>query len=159
MREGGHVPVYGPTKTKKPRTIKLADSTMALLRAHKAHQGEVKLRNRTVYHDNGLIFAREGRQPGDVRTRQHAIGDPIEVNNIGQRALPGSSRPRASGRSISRPAAHGRDAHALGRHAGARRAETARPQQDRDDARDLRDVLPTDEDAAVEGLAQALGKS
>jgi integrase len=78
----GPQPVFGPTKTGRPRTIALAPETVALLRAHKAHQAEVKMANRTTYQDHGLVFAKEY---GDVRTHAACLGHPLQINNLGQR--------------------------------------------------------------------------
>lgn len=80
--KGGREPIFAPTKTKKARTIELAAETLALLRVHKQHQAEIKLRNRTVYRDHGLIFAKEW---GDLHGRQDSLGGPLQVQNIGQR--------------------------------------------------------------------------
>jgi len=82
LLSGGAEPVFAPTKTKAARTIELADETVRLLRAHKAHQAEIKLANRTTYADRGMIFAKEW---SDVRKRGDCLGHPLQVNNIGQR--------------------------------------------------------------------------
>jgi integrase len=82
LLKNGAEPVFGPTKGKKARTIEIAAETVALLRTHKAHQAEIKLRNRTVYRDHGLIFAKEW---GDLHGRAASLGGPLQVNNIGQR--------------------------------------------------------------------------
>jgi integrase len=74
--------VFGTTKTKTARTIELAAETLTLLKTHKAHQAEVKIKNRLVYHDLGLIFAKEWT---DVSRQHDVLGDPLQVNNIGQR--------------------------------------------------------------------------
>jgi integrase len=78
----GPSPVFGPTKTGKVRTIALSSETVNLLKAHKKHQAEVKLANRTVYHDHGLVFAKEW---SDVRKREECLGQPLQMNNLGQR--------------------------------------------------------------------------
>ena len=53
-----------------------------LLRAHRQHQAEIKMANRTVYRDYGLVFAKE---TSDVRRKRHLLGDPLQANNLGQR--------------------------------------------------------------------------
>jgi integrase len=51
---------------------------VALLRKHRGHQAELKLRNGAAYRDLGLVFAKE---PVD-RRRQDTLGDPIQVNHL-----------------------------------------------------------------------------
>jgi integrase len=75
-------PVYGPLKNRLLRTVETAPETVELLRTHKAHQAEAKLRNRTTYRDHGLVFAKEW---DDVRGRESSLGSPIQVNSLGQR--------------------------------------------------------------------------
>jgi integrase len=58
-------PVFGDTKTKKPRTIDLGPDTVRLLREHRRKQLEVKMKNRDIYRDHGLVFACELRDPRD----------------------------------------------------------------------------------------------
>ena len=68
-------PVFSSTKTGAIRTITLSAQTVALLKAHKAHQAEVKMANRQHYADHGLTFAKELTSPGS----------PIQANNISPR--------------------------------------------------------------------------
>jgi integrase len=75
LLDGGE---FGSTKTGKARTIELGVETLALLKAHKVHQAELKLRNRTVYHDGGLLFAREW----DEDIGRHRLGLPIAVKGL-----------------------------------------------------------------------------
>src|SRR5262245_20663443 len=78
----GPKPVFGPTKTGRPRTVSLAPETVELLKAHRSHQAEVKMANRTTYRDFGLVFAKEW---ADVRTASDTLGHPLQANNLGQR--------------------------------------------------------------------------
>ena len=79
----GRDPIYSAPKTRAGiRTIELAAETLALLRTHKVHQAELKLRNRQHYRDHGLMFAKEW---GDLYNRADTLGGPLQVNNIGQR--------------------------------------------------------------------------
>ncbi len=71
---GPEGPVFGPTKTRKPRTIELSAETLARLKTHKSAQAALKLKNRTVYQDHGLIFAREWAQ---IPNKNHALGGPL----------------------------------------------------------------------------------
>jgi integrase len=73
---------FGPLKAGKPRTITIGAETVALLRAHRAHQAEIKIRNRLYYRDHGLVFAKEW---GDLHGRAHTLGGPLQANNLGQR--------------------------------------------------------------------------
>ena len=74
--------MFGSTKTRTVRTVEISGETADLLRAHKAHQAEVKLKNRQHYHDHGLVFAKEW---GDLHGRADSLGNPLQVNTIGQR--------------------------------------------------------------------------
>jgi integrase len=78
----GAEPVFGPTKTGKPRRISLGAETIDLLRRHKQHQAELKMANRTAYHDFGLVFAKEW---AEARSTRDTIGEPLQANNLGQR--------------------------------------------------------------------------
>jgi integrase len=78
----GQAPVFGPVKSKTPRTIEIAAETVALLRRHRGHQAEVKLANREHYHDHGLVFAKEW---GDLTQRRATLGEPLQANNLGER--------------------------------------------------------------------------
>jgi integrase len=78
----GPTPEYGPTKTGKARTLDIDAKTIDLLRVHKQHQAELKMRNRTAYRDHSLVFAKEW---ADVRKRGESLGQPLQLNNLGQR--------------------------------------------------------------------------
>lgn len=69
------VPLFGPPKRKKPRTIDLSGECLALLRRHKTSQAEIRLMAGTSYNDYGLLFAYE----------QPPFGMPLSANNLGQR--------------------------------------------------------------------------
>jgi integrase len=81
----GPTPVFGPTKTGRPRSVSLAAETIELLRAHKRHQARVKMANRTAYADHGLVFAKEW---SDVQRHGDTLGHPLQANNLGQREFP-----------------------------------------------------------------------
>ena len=78
----GSDPIFGPVKNKAPRTLEVASGTLDLLRAHRRHQAEIKLLNRQHYHDHGLLFAKEW---ADMTRRYNTLGDPLQMNNLGQR--------------------------------------------------------------------------
>jgi integrase len=80
----GAEPVFGPTKTGAPRTINVGAETIRLLREHKRKQAELHMRNRTTYHDLGLVFAKEW---GDLHGREDSLGLPLQANNIGGREM------------------------------------------------------------------------
>ncbi len=69
------VPIFGPPKNRKPRTIDLSQETLGLLKKQKAAQAEVKLLAGNTYQDHGLIFAYD----------HPPFGMPLSANNIGQR--------------------------------------------------------------------------
>jgi integrase len=78
----GPEPTFGPPKTGRPRTVALGAQVVDLLRAHRKHQAEIKMANRTSYADLGLVFAKEW---SDVRKRGDTLGQPLQANNLGQR--------------------------------------------------------------------------
>jgi integrase len=80
--KNGRAPEFGPVKNGVPRTVDLSAETVELLKAHRRHQAELKMRNRTSYHDLGLVFAKEW---GDLHGREDSLGLPIQSNNLGQR--------------------------------------------------------------------------
>ncbi len=78
----GAPPLLGPPKNGKPRSIELMPRTVKLLRQHKAQQAALKLANRGVYQDFGLVFAKDWCR----MTRRHdVLGHPLQSNVIGQR--------------------------------------------------------------------------
>jgi integrase len=78
----GPDPVFGPTKTGRPRTVSLSPATVELLRAHRRHQREVMMANRSTYRDFDLVFAKEW---SDLQRRGDLLGHPLQLNNLGQR--------------------------------------------------------------------------
>jgi integrase len=64
--------------------VALGAETVALLKAHRKHQSELKLANRPTYHDFGLVFAKEF---GELRTRKDLVGQPLQANNLGERSF------------------------------------------------------------------------
>jgi integrase len=74
LDKAGVEPVFGVTKTGRTRTLSLGAETVTLLRAHKRHQAELKMANRTTYQDHGLMFAKEAE---DLQTPLAALGQPI----------------------------------------------------------------------------------
>lgn len=80
--EGGEEPVYGPIKNDVPRTVDLSPETLGLLRDLKRHQAELKMANRTIYADHGLVFAKEW---GERWSRKDMLGQPLQANNMGER--------------------------------------------------------------------------
>ena len=82
LLSGGREPVFTVTKGKTARSIDLTAETLNLLKVHKAHQATLKMRNRLAYRDHGLVFAKEW---SDVGRKRDVLGDPLPVNNLGQR--------------------------------------------------------------------------
>ncbi len=78
----GRQPEFGPPKNGQPRTIDVGAETVTLLREHKRTQAALKMRNRTAYHDLGMVFAKEW---GDLHGREDSLGLPLQSNNLGQR--------------------------------------------------------------------------
>lgn len=75
-------PSFGPTKTGRVRTIDIDAGTVDLLAKHRRAQAELKMANRHVYRDHGLVFAKEW---ADVRGHFDSLGRPLQMNNFGQR--------------------------------------------------------------------------
>jgi integrase len=75
LLKSGPAPKFGPTKTRKVRSLVLSESTVALLKDHKREQAELKLANRPQYHDHGLVFAQSWEHMGE-------LGDPLPVTTI-----------------------------------------------------------------------------
>ena len=82
LSKPGSEPVFGPVKNKTPRTIELSAETIPLLRRHRGHQAELKLRNGERYHEHGLVFAKQWE---DLQRSRDTLGDPLQANNLGQR--------------------------------------------------------------------------
>ena len=68
-----------------PRTVDLSSGTVALLKAHKKHQAEMKLADRMIYRDLGLVFTKEWQERG-------TLGLPLQTNNMGERGVPGHNQ-------------------------------------------------------------------
>jgi integrase len=75
----GLTPTFGPLKNGEGRTISIAPETAILLRKHKAHRAELKLANRTHYHDHGLVFAKEWEH---LRRHNDTLGYRLQMNNL-----------------------------------------------------------------------------
>ncbi len=70
-------------KNKPERTVTVAPETAALLRAHRAAQNALKMKNRTTYRDRGFVFAVE---PRHQQTPKMVLGDPLIT--FGETAFP-----------------------------------------------------------------------
>jgi integrase len=82
LSKPGRNPEFGPVKNGKPRTVDLCEETITLMREHKRGQAELKMANRTVYNDLGLVFAKEW---GHLHGRQDSLGLPLQSNKLGER--------------------------------------------------------------------------
>lgn len=83
----GKEPTFRPPKGSKPgrpaiRGVDISPETVAFLRELKRHQAEAKMRNRTAYRDNGLVFTKGWT---DMSKKTDCLGDPLQSNNLGQR--------------------------------------------------------------------------
>lgn len=75
-------PQFDAPKNGLPRTFDISPKTTALLKAHKAHQAELKMRHRLTYHDYDLVFAKEwdfAKPWNDVVRRNDVMGDPLQI--------------------------------------------------------------------------------
>jgi integrase len=81
--EGGTKdPVFIPPKRGGVRTVHLSDTTPRILLAHKRKQAELKMRNRTVYKDHGLMFAQEWEH---ISSKHAVLGRPLYPASINTR--------------------------------------------------------------------------
>lgn len=71
----GPKPELGPPKGGRSRAIAISPQMANLLRKHKVEQNELKLSLGGAYADKGFVFAKDS-------------GDPIQMNNFGQRSFP-----------------------------------------------------------------------
>jgi integrase len=69
-------------KGKRARTLDLSDETVKLLKEHKSHQSEVKLKNRLHYVDYGLVFAQDWELKSSSRAE---LGAPMYRMTIDSR--------------------------------------------------------------------------
>jgi integrase len=81
LLKGSPPPLFGLPKSSTPRTILLAPKTIEFLRHHKAQQAQLILANRPVYHDYGLVFARDWHMGRSSQT----LGMPLTLNQVGYR--------------------------------------------------------------------------
>ena len=82
LTKEGPSPEFGPMKSGEERTLEITPELADLLRAHKAHQAKLKMRNRGVYRDHGLVFAKGWK---DLSSGRANLGDPLPVRSIGVR--------------------------------------------------------------------------
>ena len=82
LTKGGSTPEFGTPKGGREREVTLSDETIELLRRHKTAQAKLKMANRTIYQDHGLVFAKETRYRG-----KDFLGLPVQSNNLGERQL------------------------------------------------------------------------
>ncbi|HEY0872660.1 MAG TPA: site-specific integrase, partial [Vicinamibacterales bacterium] len=80
-------PTFGRLKNPKrgnPRIRKMPVNaeTVERLREHKRQQAELKMKNRIVYKEYGLVFAKEW---GDLHGRKDSLGKPLAMHNFGER--------------------------------------------------------------------------
>ena len=70
---------FGSTKTGKSRSLNLSAETVALLREHKRTQAELKLANRPIYIDHGLVFAQAHE---DLHSQSARLGAPLVEHHL-----------------------------------------------------------------------------
>lgn len=82
LTKEGPSPEFGPLKSGEERTLEITPELSDLLRTHKAHQAKLKMRNRGVYRDHGLVFAKEWT---DLSSGRANLGDSLPLRSIGVR--------------------------------------------------------------------------
>ena len=70
--KSGPKPEFGPPKRGRIRTIQVSQQTIGKLKAHRKHQAEIRLKNRTTYRDFDLVFARTWESKG-------RLGEPLSA--------------------------------------------------------------------------------
>jgi integrase len=76
LDKAGREPVFGPPKTGRSRTVTIGPETVQKLRAHKASQAALRLKNGAAYENFGLVFAREHE---DLQRPEHRLGGPLKT--------------------------------------------------------------------------------
>ena len=150
----GREPVFGALKRERPRMVDIAPETLARLKTHRRTQAELKLRNRTVYHDLGLVFAKEW---GDLYGREDSLGLPLQSNNLGQREFARVIKAaKRTAHHVSRAAPYQRQATADRPGTGPRRQRPVGPASITTTLRIYAHVLPTHGQAAARRLSGVL---
>jgi integrase len=72
-------PTFSLPKSKRTRVVDLGEQTVAILLEHKRQQAEVKMANRTIYQDWGLMFAQNWEC---LRSKRAALGAPLSVMSV-----------------------------------------------------------------------------
>jgi integrase len=67
-------------KKKRTRVVDISEGTLALLREHKRHQAEVKMKNRKHYAEHHLVFACEWAQHS---SKNSVLGHPLPRAIVG----------------------------------------------------------------------------
>lgn len=70
---------FGPTKTGRVRTIDVGPETVALLKAHRRNQNELKMKHRANWRECGLVFTKEQSDALGVHLE---LGTPIQFHNV-----------------------------------------------------------------------------
>ena len=84
LTKEGPSPEFGPLKSGEERTLEITPELADFLSTHKAHQAKLKMRNRRVYRDHNLVFAKEWKDL--TKTNQRTmLGDSLPVRSIGVR--------------------------------------------------------------------------
>jgi integrase len=81
-RGDGKGPKFIPPKHGGVRSLDLSEYTVALLQTHKRKQAEVKIANRTAYHDHGLVFAQDWEH---INSRHSKLGGPLNPVVVNKR--------------------------------------------------------------------------
>ena len=83
LEKGGRKdPTFMPPKGGSVRSLDLSEETVVLLQAHKRKQAEVKMANRTVYRDYGLVFAQAWEH---MSSKNSVLGAPLHVGALNKR--------------------------------------------------------------------------
>jgi len=74
LLKAGPNPELGPPKNGRSRAVAISSQMSILLKKHKLEQNKLKLSLGGAYTDKGFVFAKDS-------------GDPIQINNFGQRSF------------------------------------------------------------------------
>jgi integrase len=82
--KGGASPTFILPKRGGVRTVDLSDETVLWLQAHRRKQAEVKMANRAVYGDQGLIFAQAWEH---MSSKHSVLGSPLNPYSVNTRLI------------------------------------------------------------------------
>ena len=138
----GKEPTFKSPKSKSgTRLIDVSPEVTELLAAHRRHQAEIKMANRTVSRPRGCVREGVGRRH-EIRCRDWRSG--ADEQHRSARVRQASRSIRCPADQVPRPSSHERDLGTEGGRSCEGRFAPARPRKDRHHERHLRSRAPID---------------